>query len=399
MSDMDALPNTSAISQEGAQPKPSENQVRVPWLTALLIIASVASTGLAKYFPEPTYTALYAGDLEIWLDWKWWGLITSTFLHVDFLHLVFNCYWVGVLGHLVENELSRLRYLGLVLFTAWLGSAGELAVSGQTGIGMSGTVYGLFGYILVNRSRHPAFARAANMQTIALMLGWLVWCFIATYKELMQVANFAHLTGLIAGGAAGLSAQPGRWRTPARLAVTALGLASFIPLCWAPWLNVWHVANADRALNRRDFDAALISLDRVGRMLPDYATWVALNRSYVMEERKDYAASKEILFAAAPLATDPMVWNNLGWLLGTCPDDTLRNGAQAVEWAKRACEATDWGNPGFLDTLAAAYAEIGNFEEAMKWSAKSLETPHTDTQEFRLHHATFSQGKPWRGPN
>ena len=57
--------------------------------------------------------------------------------------------------------------------------------------------------------------------------------------------------------------------------------------------------------------------------------------------------------------------NNLAWELATSPDDKLRNGAEAVSLAERACELTHYGEPQFVGTLAAAYAEAGDFPEAV----------------------------------
>lgn len=69
-----------------------------------------------------------------------------------------------------------------------------------------------------------------------------------------------------------------------------------------------------------------------------------------------------------------LVWaNNLAWLLATTRDDKLRNGDEAVDWAKKVCEAVEYKQMEFLDTLAAAYAETGNFDEAIKLSKKFLD--------------------------
>ncbi|MBI2480176.1 MAG: hypothetical protein HYV60_16555, partial [Planctomycetia bacterium] len=46
--------------------------------------------------------------------------------------------------------------------------------------------------------------------------------------------------------------------------------------------------------------------------------------------------------------------NNKAWLLATCPDDTVRDGPQAVELATKACDLTDWKNFAYVDTAAAA---------------------------------------------
>ena len=57
--------------------------------------------------------------------------------------------------------------------------------------------------------------------------------------------------------------------------------------------------------------------------------------------------------------------NNLAWLLATSSDDKLRNGAEAVRCAERACQLTAFKRAGMTGTLAAAYAEAGRFPEAI----------------------------------
>ncbi|MGO9707150.1 MAG: tetratricopeptide repeat protein [Limisphaerales bacterium] len=63
--------------------------------------------------------------------------------------------------------------------------------------------------------------------------------------------------------------------------------------------------------------------------------------------------------------------NNLAWVLATSPDDGLRDGAEAVRLAERACELTHYGEPLFIRTLAAAYAEAGRFPEAVTTAEKA----------------------------
>ena len=69
---------------------------------------------------------------------------------------------------------------------------------------------------------------------------------------------------------------------------------------------------------------------------------------------------------------DPDVLNNVAWFRATCPDAHFRNGKEAVELATRACTLDKWKDPDQLDTLAAAYAEMGNFAEAERYQQKAI---------------------------
>ena len=66
-------------------------------------------------------------------------------------------------------------------------------------------------------------------------------------------------------------------------------------------------------------------------------------------------------------------FNNLAWTLATQPDAQLRNGLEAVQMATRACELTRYEQPVLLATLAAAYAETGQFAEAISFAERSQE--------------------------
>jgi len=89
--------------------------------------------------------------------------------------------------------------------------------------------------------------------------------------------------------------------------------------------------------------------------------------------------------------------NNLAWLLATSPDANARNGAKAVEYAKKACELSEWKTPPYFDTLAAAHAEAGDFDQAVQWQNKYLEsTPSKDASEkARQRLRLYEHKKPY----
>ena len=89
--------------------------------------------------------------------------------------------------------------------------------------------------------------------------------------------------------------------------------------------------------------------------------------------------------------------NNLAWLLATSPTDELRDGKRAIELATQACELTEFQAPHILSTLAASYAEAGDFETALEWSAKAIELADDELKEpLGKEKLSYEQGKPWR---
>ena len=93
---------------------------------------------------------------------------------------------------------------------------------------------------------------------------------------------------------------------------------------------------------------------------------------------------------------DAAAHNDLAWLLATVEVSGLRNGKRAVELALKACDLSEWKNPNYLDTLAAAYARLGDFGNATKWQEKALqlyeEGKEIEAQE-RLN--LYREHRPW----
>jgi tetratricopeptide (TPR) repeat protein len=95
------------------------------------------------------------------------------------------------------------------------------------------------------------------------------------------------------------------------------------------------------------------------------------------------------------------VLNNLAWLLATCPDASVRNGADAVQLSRKAVELTDSRDPIALDTLAAALAEVGSYGEAARAIERAMAVAGAgaDRQfaaELKQRLGLYRSGKPFR---
>ena len=82
----------------------------------------------------------------------------------------------------------------------------------------------------------------------------------------------------------------------------------------------------------------------------------------------------------------------------TCPDARHRDGKKAIESATKACELTAWMDPTALSTLAAACAQAGDFDAAVKWQSKSIDlfTDAKDKQDQPSRLKLYQRKRPYR---
>ncbi|MEL6110651.1 MAG: hypothetical protein AAFU85_31985, partial [Planctomycetota bacterium] len=90
----------------------------------------------------------------------------------------------------------------------------------------------------------------------------------------------------------------------------------------------------------------------------------------------------------------------IAWVLATSPNDAIRNGKRSVELGERAVELTEAGEPHILSTLAAGYAEVGDFDKAIEWSGKAVELgkekDHNQLKQLEEELENYRARKPWR---
>ena len=133
-----------------------------------------------------------------------WRLFTPMFLHYGIQHLGFNMLGMVNLGGPLEKVSGSRTYLLLCLALALLSNLGEYFIGGAPNFGgMSGVLYGLFGYIWMRGRCDPGFVLQMPSQTIVIALIWFVACFTGA---LGPIANAAHGIGLVAGAIWGVAA-------------------------------------------------------------------------------------------------------------------------------------------------------------------------------------------------
>lgn len=157
-----------------------------------------------------------------------------------------------------------------------------------------------------------------------------------------------------------------------------------------------YVRIAGDNFKQRNYQQGIKNLDKALEIDPkwagpyNYRGWAYEQLSNYQQAIKDYSKAIEL---------DPgnaYHYNGLAWVLATVETHSFRNGKKAVELALKACELSGWKTPNFLDTLAAAYARVGDFDNAVKWQKKALESSkHAKSKEAQQRLNLYGERKAW----
>jgi protein O-mannosyl-transferase len=234
-----------------------------------------------------------------------------------------------------------------------------------------------------------------------LLAAWLTYLLVlAPSSGLIRISNqiaadrysYVAMLALVMPAAAGLCRL---WQLSLRarptailmVALSLLVILGLIPLTWYQCAT-WHDSNTfwTHAINHG----------------ADTNSWEAHgNLGLALYRKGDYQAAAYHCAEAARLnPRDGNACNNHAMIMASCPVAKYRDGKKAVEIATRACELTQWKRSDFLDTLAAAYAEAGDFNAAIKWETKAIETMTDErTREpSRSRLVLYEAGKPYHEP-
>jgi len=153
----------------------------------------------------------------------------------------------------------------------------------------------------------------------------------------------------------------------------------------------------------KEYALAITDLDRAIELAPS-SSQVFYFRGYVLSEIGRHLAARGDYLRSVQISPEsPQFRNGLAWVLATAPESSCRDGRLAIEHATKACELTKWRESYYFDTLAAAYAEAGDYAKAVEWQSKAV----TDSEFQRRVGAEeysrakerlglFKVRKPWR---
>ena len=226
---------------------------------------------------------------------------------------------------------------------------------------------------------------------------------------------------MLAAAAFGWAWPPLMRARPAAIGILAVSLGALLGLVRLTWdqCRIWrsseilwtHALEHGAAHSTEAHNNLGVVLSRQGKFaeaMAHYAEALRINPGYAgAYNNLGLVCSRQGKFAEATAhytqalrfnPEDDKAHNNLAMILAACPEAAYRDGPKAVESATRACTLTDWEKPEYLDTLAAAAAEVGDFDAAVAWQARAIALLSDEQQrdDYRSRLALYQAKKPYR---
>lgn len=211
----------------------------------------------------------------------------------------------------------------------------------------------------------------------------------AALKDFNDAIRLAPDDSMYWANAGTARAKKGEWDKAVRAFDQALSLDPTNANAYNSRGNVWA--------DQRNYDEALKDYDEAIRLDPEFAA-AYRNRGTARADQRHYEKALADYDRALQLdATDAQALDARAWLLATCPEAQYRDGKQAVVSARHACELVGWNNAQAIATLAAAYAEASDFDNAVNYGEQALSLASNDQRAVagaRLK--AYRAGQAWR---
>lgn len=162
-------------------------------ITNILVVLNIIMFALTMTIPK--LANMFILDPNAVRNGEVYRLLTSTFMHANILHLVFNMYALSIIGKQVETFLGKSKFLLVYLFSGLTGSLLSCAITNSYSLGASGAIFGLMGSLLYFGYHYRLYLGSVLLgQIVPVIVINLVIGYITP-----SIDNAAHIGGLVGG--------------------------------------------------------------------------------------------------------------------------------------------------------------------------------------------------------
>jgi membrane associated rhomboid family serine protease len=206
---------------------------------------SISDTTLSK-FGAPTAIEIFSG--------KYWGVITNSFVHFQFAHLLINLLTTLLIASYVERRIGFWKLFVFGLLASLVSSTFQVSLSNDAGIGLSGVNYSLFGFIFGKTFIDQRFRIVTKNLALIVMVLFIPFCELMNRISNWNIATIALGSGLIFGILfAGLFSK---FKLASTIMLFAMFLFSLIALFYSPWSAEWNCSKGMKLHGEMRLDKA-----------------------------------------------------------------------------------------------------------------------------------------------
>ncbi len=197
-------------------------------------------------FGAPTAIEIFGG--------KYWGIVSNSFVHFQFIHLITNVIATLLIASYVERRIGFWKLFGFGLFASMISSAFQVSLSNDAGIGLSGVNYALFGFIFGKTFIDQRFKIVTKNLALLVMVLFIPLCEVMNRFGNWNIATIALTSGLFFGiFFAGLFSK---FKTISLMSLIFMIIFSTLSLFYSPWSAEWNCSKAMKLHEKMKLDEA-----------------------------------------------------------------------------------------------------------------------------------------------
>jgi Rhomboid family/Tetratricopeptide repeat len=239
---------------------------RFPLVSSLIIAASIYMYWGWLLDPnkgsDNSFYNLVVPDLNEIRNGHYLGLLTSSLLQNEIVFLVWGISWIWYFGKTIEKHVNILFYVFLIITSIIFPVLFEILIFEDTGDGLGGLIYALFGFTWIMSVYEPAKWSVSYREKLSA-IAFMFLCILVNYTGFYKIGIAGLVGGFIWGVFVGFALGSIKIRI-FKIAIPTLVLGAFlIPIFWAPWQVSWLLNEADKDEKQNKFQDAKVFYSKV----------------------------------------------------------------------------------------------------------------------------------------